>query len=234
MWLLSAVLERRFVYLFRDQLHISDHVSVRYYEVDGRGIVIIQYDAHPKRVLTWATVAFVASLGLGALLPVNLFPSPSQGEFTFSIRLPEGTALPVTDRTLTRLAALVEKDSRVKFVYTSAGQRDLAAFSGSALEANRGQLTVVMKKATDRKGEEAVAATLRDAMGATPGLGYEFEIPALLKFKNPVEVEVFAYDLDTLRTLSSAVAAQVASVRGVHANRGVSPCRHARSRKMGV
>jgi len=171
--------------------------------------------AHPRRVLLWASAAFIASLGVGALLPVNLFPSPSQGEFTFSIRLPEGTALPVTDRTLTRLASLVEKDPGVKFVYTSAGQRDLAAFSGSSLEANRGQLTVVMKKATDRKGEEAIAARLRDAMGATPGLGYEFEIPALLKFKNPVEVEVFAYDLDTLRTLSGAVAAQLASVRGV-------------------
>jgi HAE1 family hydrophobic/amphiphilic exporter-1 len=171
--------------------------------------------AHPKRVLTFAALAFFASVGVGLLLPMNLFPSPSQGEFTFSVRLPEGTALPVTDRVLTRLAALVEKDPRVKFVYTSAGQRDLAAFSGSALEPNRGQLTVVMKKATDRSGEEDIAGTMRGAMAATPGLGYEFERPALLKFKNPVEIEVFAYDLDTLRTLSSAVAAQLASVKGV-------------------
>jgi HAE1 family hydrophobic/amphiphilic exporter-1 len=171
--------------------------------------------AHPKRVLTWAGIAFVASIGLGLLLPVNLFPSPSQGEFTFAVRLPEGTALPVTDRVLTKLAALVERDPRVKFVYTSAGQRDLAAFSSSALEANRGQLTVVMKKATDRKGEETVAGTLREALALTPGLGYEFERPALLKFKNPVEVEVYAYDLDTLRTLSAAVAARIADVKGV-------------------
>jgi HAE1 family hydrophobic/amphiphilic exporter-1 len=171
--------------------------------------------AHPRRVLAWSTAAFLASVGVGMLLPVNLFPSPSQGEFTFSVRLPEGTALPVTDRVLSKLAALVEKDPKVRFVYTSAGQRDLAAFSGSALEPNRGQMTVVMKKATDRKGEEAVAETLREAMASTPGLGYEFERPALLKFKNPVEVEVYAYDLDTLRTLSAAVAARLSGVRGV-------------------
>ncbi len=171
--------------------------------------------AHPRRVLTWASIALFASIGVGLLLPVNLFPSPSQGEFTFSVRLPEGTALPVTDRVLTRLGALVEKDPRVKFVYTSAGQRDLSAFSGSSLEPNRGQLTVVMKKVTDRRGEEDVAGLMRDAMAATPGLGYEFERPALLKFKNPVEIELYADNLDTLRTLSAAVAARVASVRGI-------------------
>ncbi|MEP7027848.1 MAG: efflux RND transporter permease subunit [Candidatus Eisenbacteria bacterium] len=170
---------------------------------------------HPKRVLAWSTAALLGSIGIGMLLPVNLFPSPSQGEFTFSVRLPEGTALPLTDRVLTRLGVLVEQDPRVKFVYTSAGQRDLSAFSGSALEPNRGQLTVVMKQVTDRKGEETVVGVLRDAMAATPGLDYEFERPALLKFKNAVEIELYADNLDTLRTLSATLARRIEGVRGI-------------------
>jgi HAE1 family hydrophobic/amphiphilic exporter-1 len=171
--------------------------------------------AHPKRVLAMAGGAFAASVLVGLLLPVNLFPSPSQGEFTFGIGLPEGTSLAVTDAAVARLADVARKDPHVAFVYTSTGQRDLAAFSGSALEPNRGQLTVVMKHATDRKGEEAVTSLVREAMLNTPGVTYDVERPALLKFKNPIEVEVYSYDLDSLRTVSNAVSQRLALVRGV-------------------
>jgi HAE1 family hydrophobic/amphiphilic exporter-1 len=170
---------------------------------------------HPRRVLALAGLAFAASVGMGFLLPVNLFPAPAQGEFTFGIGLPEGTSLAVTDATIAQLGAVARQDPRVKFVYTSSGERDLAAFSGSALEPNRGQLTVVMKHPTDRKGEEAVTGLVRNAVAGTPGVTYDFERPALLKFKNPIEIEVYAYDLDTLRTVSNAVAQRLAAVRGV-------------------
>jgi len=171
--------------------------------------------AHRGRVLGLSTALFVATLAIGAILPRNLFPSFTQGEFHFNVRLPEGGALAVTDETLSRLAKTVANDPRVRFVYTSAGQTDLTAFAGSARESNRGQVAVVMKDASDRRGEERVAAMLRDAMDREPGLAYEFERPALLSFKNPVEVEIYAYDLDTLRTLSEAVAQHVAAVRGI-------------------
>jgi HAE1 family hydrophobic/amphiphilic exporter-1 len=170
---------------------------------------------HPRRVLGWAGAAFAAAIAVAFFLPVDLFPSPSQGEFTFDVRLPEGTALHVTDEVLEGVTNAVRKDPAVRFVYTSTGQRDLAAFSGSALEANRGQITVVMKSATDKKGEERIADRLREAIEALPGVAYEFERPSLLKFKNPIEVEVYAYDLDSLRTASAQIANAVAGVRGL-------------------
>jgi HAE1 family hydrophobic/amphiphilic exporter-1 len=171
--------------------------------------------ARRGRILALSTALFAVTLAIGAFLPRNLFPSFTQGEFHFNVRLPEGGALAVTDQALNRLAATVAGDPRVRFVYTSAGQTDLTAFAGSARESNRGQVAVVMKDASDRRGEERVAARLRDAMDREPGLAYEFERPALLSFKNPVEVEIYAYDLDTLRTLSEAVAQHVAAVRGI-------------------
>ncbi len=109
----------------------------------------------------------------------------------------------------------VREDKSVKYVYTSTGQRDLAAFSGSALEANRGQITVVMQSATDRKNEERIVDRMRGTIEALPGVAYEFERPSLLKFKNPIEVEVYAYDLDSLRIASGQVARAVSGVRGL-------------------
>jgi len=171
--------------------------------------------AHRGRVLGLSTALFAATLAIGALLPRNLFPAFTEGEFHFNVRLPEGGALAVTDSVLGRLASRISGDPRVKFVYTSAGQTDLTAFAGSARESNRGQVAVVLRNASDRRGEEQVAADLRATMDRIPGLAYEFERPALLSFKNPVEVEIYAYDLDTLRTLSEAVARRVEAVRGI-------------------
>lgn len=171
--------------------------------------------AHRGRVLGVSTAGLALTLAVAGFLPRNLFPPFTQGEFRFNVRLPEGTALAVTDDALARIAKSVARDPRIRFVYTSAGQTDLSAFAGSAREANRGQVAVQMKSATDRRAEEAVAARLRTAMEEIPGLTYEFERPALLTFKNPVEVEIYAYDLDTLRVVADAVAQRLARVRGV-------------------
>src|SRR5262245_26869389 len=93
-------------------------------------------------VLGLGGASLVAALVIGAFLPRNLFPPLSQGEFHFNVRLPEGTALAVTDETLRRLAEVVKGDARVRHVYTTAGQIDLSAFAGSAREANRGQIAL--------------------------------------------------------------------------------------------
>jgi HAE1 family hydrophobic/amphiphilic exporter-1 len=185
------------------------------YLIHGYPAMLRRVLARPGRILTFAALLFAGALTVGLFLPRNLFPPFTQGEFHFNIRLPEGTALAVTDATLERLERAARQDSRVKLAYTSAGQTDLSAFAGSAREANRGQIAVLMKKATDRKAEEAVADELRDEMSQIPGLTYEFERPALLTFKNPVEVEVYAYDLDTLRVASGEVADRLAHIRGL-------------------
>ncbi|HKA23936.1 MAG TPA: efflux RND transporter permease subunit [Candidatus Eisenbacteria bacterium] len=185
------------------------------YLIHGYPTLLRRVLARPQKTLTAAALLFVGALAVGFFLPRNLFPPFTQGEFHFNIRLPEGTALAVTDQTLERLERVARQDPRVKLAYTSAGQTDLSAFAGSAREANRGQVAVLMKKATDRKAEEAVADELRDEMSQIPGLTYEFERPALLTFKNPVEVEVYAYDLDTLRVAANDVADRLEHIRGL-------------------
>ncbi|HEY2953764.1 MAG TPA: efflux RND transporter permease subunit [Candidatus Eisenbacteria bacterium] len=171
--------------------------------------------AHRGRVLALAGVGLAAAVAAGVLLPRNLFPSFSQGEFHFDVRLPEGTALHVTDATLERLARTVGDDPRVRFVYTSSGQTNLTEFAGAAREANRGQIAVVLKPNGPRGAEDAIASRLRAALSDVPGLSYEFGRPALLTFKSPVEIEVYTYDLDTLRTLAARVAQRVAAIPGI-------------------
>ena len=171
--------------------------------------------SHRGRVLGAAAAALVAAIAVAMVLPVNLFPSFAQGEFRFDVRLPEGSALAVTDDALRAIAGSLAKDHRVRYVYTSCGQTDLAAFSGSAREPNRGQLAVVLAKDAPRGAEVALAGTVREALEQVPGLTYEFSRPQLLTFKSPVEVEVYGYDLDTLRQVATVIATRVAAVRGL-------------------
>jgi HAE1 family hydrophobic/amphiphilic exporter-1 len=171
--------------------------------------------ARPGRTLSVAALVFALSIAAALSRPVDLFPSPGQGEFQFDIRLPEGTPLAITDEALRSVAGAVQADPRVRYAYTSAGQTDIASFSGSALEANRGQVAVVLESATDPEAERAVADRLREALDGMPGASYEFRRPALLSFRDPVEIEVYGYDLDTLRALSGAVAVRAGAVRGL-------------------
>jgi HAE1 family hydrophobic/amphiphilic exporter-1 len=171
--------------------------------------------AHRGRVLAVAAAGLVVALAVGFMLPRDLFPSFSQGEFHFDVRLPEGTALHVTDAAIDRLARSVSGDPRVKFVYTSAGQTNLADFAGAVREPNRGRIAVVLKRDAPRGAEDAIAGKLRAALSDMPGLDYEFGRPALLTFKSPVEIEVYAYDLDTLRTLATRVAQGIQGIQGV-------------------
>ena len=79
---------------------------------------------------------------------VNLFPSPPRASSASTCACPRARRSTSPTQALDAARrARCEKDPRVRFVYTSAGQTDLAAFAGSAREANRGQLTVVLKRA---------------------------------------------------------------------------------------
>ncbi len=57
-----------------------------------------------------------------------------------------------------------------------------------------------MKRADDRKAEDGRGhrAARRDGRRC-PGLTYDYEVPSLFRFQTPIEVEIYAYDLDTLR-----------------------------------
>src|SRR5439155_1318638 len=59
--------------------------------------------ARPGRVLGISAGAFALSLAAAAFLPVNLFPTSSQGQFDFDLRLPEGTSVEVTASALVEL-----------------------------------------------------------------------------------------------------------------------------------
>ena len=163
--------------------------------------------------LTIVTVAVAAVLSLR--LGAELIPSLTQGEFAFEIKLPEGKALPQTDRTLQAIEKRVAAYPEIKTVFTSAGGSTKNQFATNSFDENFGQLYVVMKNRTDKAAEERVIEQTRDVIASFPEVTYTFSRPTLFSFKTPVEVEVYAFDLDEMRNAAELIAARVAAIDGL-------------------
>jgi hydrophobic/amphiphilic exporter-1 (mainly G- bacteria), HAE1 family len=162
-------------------------------------------------VFVLAASAALVSLDLGG----ELIPSLTQGEFSVEIKLPEGKALPETDRIMKTIETEVSGYPEVQTVFSSIGGSNRNQFARNTVEEHLAQLYVVMRDRRDKTAEEAAMNRLRGALSHFPELTYTFSRPTLFTFKTPVEVEVFGYELKELRAASDLVAARLATVAGL-------------------
>ncbi len=177
-------------------------------------------------VLRWALdhkggVGILAILlALGAVsvysrLGVELIPSLTQGEFAFEIRLPEGRPLQHTDRLMRELEAKVSAFPEVAMAFSSVGGSTENQFARNAVQENQAQLYVVMKEKDNRPLEAELVERIRGVLAQFPEVTYKFERPTLFSFRTPVEVEVYSYNLTSLREVSAVVAEELTRIPGL-------------------
>jgi HAE1 family hydrophobic/amphiphilic exporter-1 len=155
--------------------------------------------AHPGKVIGSAVAVFVLTMVL--VLPrlgTELIPQMSQGEFNVDLRLPPGTPLEQTDRSV--LAAQRASDSlgNVALAYSVAGTGNRLDANPVDAGENTGRLSITLQSGAGREDEEAAMAGMREDLEQMPGLQYRFSRPALFSMATPLEVVVSGYDLDRL------------------------------------
>ncbi|MFN3323911.1 MAG: efflux RND transporter permease subunit [Bryobacteraceae bacterium] len=155
--------------------------------------------------------AAVASGNLGA----ELIPPLTQGEFAFEIRLPKGKALAQTDRLMKDIEREAAEIEGVRLVYSSVGGSNKNQFAQNTYEENVAQLYVVMRNRSDDAAELRAIEQLRSRLREYPEVSFTFSRPTLFSFKTPVEVEIYGYDLDDLRTAADLVASRLERIRGL-------------------
>ncbi len=162
-----------------------------------------------QRLLTVAlALAFTGTAGL--LLPrlgMELIPPMNQGEFYLEVQLPPGTDVRRTDEVLNRLAQSILSDPAVEHAYSQAGSAALLSSASSRSGENWGRLQVVL---ADPDAQDAIKATLRQTAARIPDLEAELKLPQLMTFKQPLAIELSGYDLDQLKTASTALAKALA------------------------
>ena len=163
-------------------------------------------------------VAILIGVGSMALVPrlgLDLVPQFSQGEFSFTIELPEGTPIEITDRYVADVQSVLADDPRVETFSSMAGGAGLSLTNTGTEGENVARIQVRMAPGTDRGDERAVAALLRDRLEASESARFKFERPSYFSFRFPIEVEVYSDSLDELHVAAATIQEQVESVPGL-------------------
>ena len=165
---------------------------------------------------------FAAALGSVALaaglvrfLGAELIPPLTQGEFSFTVNLPQGRPLESTDAVMRRIETAALAVPGVRTVFASVGGSQENQFASGDLEENLGTIHVVMEDPNDKRAEEEAIRSIRAAIIAVPEAEQQLERPTLFSFKTPIEVEVFAYDLEDQRRAAALIAERMARIEGL-------------------
>ena len=170
---------------------------------------------HKATVIGAAVLLLIFAGYIARFLGAELIPSLTQGEFSFEIRLPEGKALAQTDRVMRDVENEVARYAEVKLVFSSVGGSNKNQFARESHEENAGQLYVVMKDKQDKAAEARTIDRIRARLQQFPEATFTFSRPTLFSVKTPVEVEVYAYDLEVQRRTAVLIADRLRQIRGL-------------------
>ena len=159
---------------------------------------------------TSATAALLA-----AYLGAELIPALTQGEFSIELALPQGRPIEFTDEIMRSVEEQALSIPGVATVFSSVGGSQGNQFASGELEEHIGTLHVVMADPNDKRQEAVAIRMLRDAIASVPEVEQHFARPTLFSFKPPVEIEIFAYQIDEQRRAADLVAARLAQIRGL-------------------
>ncbi len=167
-------------------------------------------------VFALAIALGVTAVGLSRRLGAELIPPLTQGEFSIEIKLPEGRPLGQTDQVMQAIESRVAAFPEIATVYSSVGGSTENQFARNSVRENEAQLYVVMKDKQDQVTEAAVIEKIRSELHQFPELRYTFERPTLFSFRTPIEVEIYSYNLQNLRSVSNLVSSELEQIPGLN------------------
>ncbi len=184
--------------------------------LEVRYVPLLQWTLSHKGVfLAGIVLLFVASLWLSAFVGKELIPQFSQGEFSFNVKLPEGSPLDATSAKLEKMESIVASEKAVDTYFSSVGLASRLGSNVKSKDKNIGQLNVIMKQRGDKKAEARLIADLRDRFADIGGMTYKFSRPMYFTFQTPIEVDVFGYNLDVLSRVSNDIVDGIATIPGI-------------------
>jgi len=169
----------------------------------------------------WTVVAsafsiFFLTLLLVPRLPTELIPQLSEGEFYFDVSLPEGTALPTTNKLLEKMEIIALENPDVDSVYVSVGSRNISGgLSLKTKDENLAQINIVIKDRSDSEMEQRVIEQLRNAYSQIPQANAQFGRPSFFSLKTPMELLFFGEDLEGMRDYTLALLPKISKVEGL-------------------
>jgi multidrug efflux pump subunit AcrB len=187
--------------------------------------------SHRVIVLGLATLSLLGSFALFPHVGVSFFPKAEKRVFLVDVSLPRGSSLDATDRALTWVEQQLLVDDEVKLVSTNVGRGQPTIYYNVAQGAEAsyyGQIYVETER-LQGSGLTAYLDSLRTVFSAYPGA--EIDLSELEQGPGsgaPIEVRLYADNVDILETAASTVENHLRGIQGVvnvdnpSADRGVN------------
>ncbi len=209
-------------WLLRDRTGPAKPPSKLYLKIGER---LDQLDSLYSRILNWAlrrkwTVIGigVSSLALAGLLVTQMgmefIPSSDTGEFRVSIKMPPGTRLEETEKTVNLALEQIQGVPELRQFFVNVGGSGNAYVSSSG-RSNQAYIVATIAPLGERnRGLSDVMEDARSRL-VLPGAQVSVTSSGMIDTGGaPIEVQISGSDLDVLEELSAQVMAEVARVPG--------------------
>jgi len=173
---------------------------------------------HPLAFAAFGLAVIAGSYFCFQSLGSDLLPSMDEGGFIVDYLMPAGSSLDDTNRAVSAVEGILRRTPEVESTSRRTGlQLGLAAVT----EANRGDISVKLKRKRSRSADEVVAEVREKVTKQVPQLDVEFPellqdmIGDLTNAPEPVVIKLFSQDPDTLREWAPKVAGAIKKIHGV-------------------
>ncbi|QWF72381.1 efflux RND transporter permease subunit [Methylomonas paludis] len=169
------------------------------------------------KVLIGCALILVLGAWLYGRLESEFLPFMDEGGFVLDYHAPWGTSLSETDRQLQQAETILRAIPELEGYSRRTGARLALGIS----QAHKGDFLVKLKTKRLRKTDEVVTELRQQLNAAVPGLHWEFAgilgdlIGDLTWSPRPIEIKLFATDVEWLKQKAPQIEAELAKVPGV-------------------
>ncbi|PIE52098.1 hypothetical protein CSA37_08260 [Candidatus Fermentibacteria bacterium] len=174
-----------------------------------------------KTVIGGAALLFLISLLVLKTIPSEFIPQLDNGMVQFVIYRSPGTELDSTDSTMVEVAAEIAETlppEVVDHIYFTAGESQGVMAMAGGSGTNEANLMVRLVPAYDRDlSKQEIEEIIRNILAGYPDVEYSRNDPltAALQGGDPVVVNVYGNDIETLSTIGEELAAELSAIDGV-------------------
>ncbi len=181
--------------------------------------------SHRKLVVIGITAVFAGSLFLTLFIGTEFFPPSDEGQVRMAMRLPVGSSLEETKKTVKEVEEMVFSDVpelKALWARVGSGRGRSVIFSGRFAGPHTATASIMLVDQSERKrSSDAIARSLREKVRNIPGsIIAVFPggiISRVLTFGSdePISVEILGFDIATGSQLAKEVEGWLKEIRGV-------------------
>ena len=181
-------------------------------------IIARLYNSLLKSSLNAKSITLFIAFGIfavSAVLVQNIsrvvLPEMAQGQFAVKVQYAPGTAIELTDQKVIALSSVLLDIEGVKEVFATAGVGNKLTANPEQEGENQAEFTLLLERGISRDREDQLLAQIRQLLASeSNGISADVERPQLFSFSTPLSIEVFGYDLETLKKTADTISKTLA------------------------